>query len=529
MNHQIFFRNRVHTAAAGLLCTLWTLGALAAPPAAPVVATSADIKQLHFDWSIVPRSNYYEFWFKANTGAPWVKFSEPPPWQPTATNNISAHLLDWDQARYQVKACNFSGCTPSPAIPVKDRMFESIGYLKASGSYRDGRFGFTAAISEDGQTIAAFAGNEPVSGGNIASVYVFRRINGVWQQQKRIVPSTTNPDVHNIGLEYFGKGTLALSGDGNRLMISLPVCPTPGAVCNQLLSVWLRNGSTWTREYQQLDFDMFLSPWTVDMDEAGDRIVYRSSLLHPLRVLERTTAGWVNGAPVPADPSDLTCSMNRLSGDGATLARLCSPHTSSIIHLLIAKAPDWNVTRNLVLDWPRGQTYGDFAIDHAGTTVAYSTSIEVDILDDPRQEVHVVKLANGTFSETKVRAGSWAPAEYGRFGGTIALSRDGAYLAAYDRLDHGEGRGVLSPPLTAGALATGAVSVFEVRDTGPRLRRVLKPNGPLRARNVNSTLAFANNGKTLLVSDPEDASNATGIDGDRTDTTMPGAGALWLY
>src|SRR5690242_8297133 len=75
----------------------------AAPPAAPVVTTTADVKQLIFDWPIVPRSNYYEFWFKADNAAPWVKFSEQLPWQPHAMNNIAVHLLDWDQARYQVK------------------------------------------------------------------------------------------------------------------------------------------------------------------------------------------------------------------------------------------------------------------------------------------------------------------------------------------------------------------------------------------------------------------------------------------
>src|SRR5882672_5338595 len=92
--------------------------ARATPPAAPqvTVGASAD-KQLRFDWEIVPRSNYYELWFEANNGAREVKFGESVPWRPTMVNNISAHLLDWQQVRYRVKACNPSGCGSSPLIP----------------------------------------------------------------------------------------------------------------------------------------------------------------------------------------------------------------------------------------------------------------------------------------------------------------------------------------------------------------------------------------------------------------------------
>src|SRR5882672_2515986 len=116
----------------------FALTALAVSPvfaAAPVVTVGADIKRLTFDWDIVPRSNYYEVWQKPNNDAPYVKFFELKPWEPHAVNNISAHLLDWDQARYQVKACNPSGCSASPELAVKDRMFEGIGYFKPSNVY----------------------------------------------------------------------------------------------------------------------------------------------------------------------------------------------------------------------------------------------------------------------------------------------------------------------------------------------------------------------------------------------------------
>ena len=100
-NHHTRTRFTV-SAAVGTLLSLTAIAALAAPPAAPVVTTGADTKRLQFDWQIVPRSNYYELLFKANGGAPYVKLSESLPWRPRAVTSVSAHLLDWSQARYQV-------------------------------------------------------------------------------------------------------------------------------------------------------------------------------------------------------------------------------------------------------------------------------------------------------------------------------------------------------------------------------------------------------------------------------------------
>ena len=51
---------------------------------------------------------------------------------------------------------------------------------------------------------------------------------------------------------------------------------------------------------------------------------------------------------------------------------------------------------------------------------------------------------------------------------------------------------------------------------------------PRSLGDVNN-VAFANGGKTLLVADPTDDSGATGIDGNRNDTSKTDSGALWLY
>src|SRR5690349_9433603 len=88
------------------LCLGFATASLAAPPAAPQVTSGAGLKTLRFDWNYVPRANRYELWFKANNGASWAKFGETPSYRPRINSGVSAHLLDWTQALYHVRACN---------------------------------------------------------------------------------------------------------------------------------------------------------------------------------------------------------------------------------------------------------------------------------------------------------------------------------------------------------------------------------------------------------------------------------------
>jgi hypothetical protein len=516
---------KIATLALGLL---GGAAAFATPPAAPQVTVGAGLKELQFDWDIVPRSNYYEFWYKSDNGAPWVKFGEQKPWAPHFINHVGAHLFNWDQARYQVKACN-SVCTASAEIGVHDQMFDSIGYFKPGNVYARARFGARAAISEDDQTLAAFASHEPVPGGAIATLYVFAKVNGAWQQQKRIIPSTTIPDRLNVG--DGSPFSVSLSADGNRLMTGLQVCTSSGHssgdACYQMLSVWNRSGSTWTREFQTVTENPLYPADSAQMNEAGDRIMNGSTSTPEL--YERTASGWAKHAALPAVQSPANCFRIRLSGDGNTLARACWI-SSAAVRLLIAKAPDWKVTDNFVLPWPDQAIYGDFAIDYSGTTLALATSIwgPDGYPPDPRPQVQILKIANGALTTSILRAESWAPAANGDFGAGLALSRDGGWLAVFDGSDRGAGRGVLSPPLQPTSITSGATNIYELRQTGPRLRRVIKPNTTPWSR-YSQEIAFANNGKTLLIANPDDRSSATGVDGDRNDTSANEAGALWLY
>jgi hypothetical protein len=87
----------------------------------------------------------------------------------------------------------------------------------------------------------------------------------------------------------------------------------------------------------------------------------------------------------------------------------------------------------------------------------------------------------------------------------------------------------------AGAKGTtplGAVYIFgktAIAGTWP-MRRTLKANNAVGgAVRVSGALSFAQNGKTFAVAQISEPSGASGVNGDRNDTSKSFAGAVWLY
>src|SRR5260370_24977661 len=99
---------------------------------------------------------------------------------------------------------------------------KSIAYIKAYNAKKDDQFGFTVALSADGNTMAVGSSAEDSAAkginGNQAdhsalsagAVYVFVRSGGNWVQQAYVKASNAKAS------DQFG-ASLALSGDGNTL------------------------------------------------------------------------------------------------------------------------------------------------------------------------------------------------------------------------------------------------------------------------------------------------------------------------
>ena len=78
----VSLRTRFLAGGAALCAAAFASIAQAQAPAAPDVTYWSAPKQMKFSWPIVPRSGYYELWFKANDGSAPVKFGELQPWIP---------------------------------------------------------------------------------------------------------------------------------------------------------------------------------------------------------------------------------------------------------------------------------------------------------------------------------------------------------------------------------------------------------------------------------------------------------------
>ena len=92
----------------------------------------------------------------------------------------------------------------------------SSGYnarLYASDQQSGDNFGWTVAISDDGEMIVAGAYTEDTSGSQAGSAYVFYLSGSTWYQRQKIQTSEAGANQY-----AFGPGQLSMSGDGTRIV-----------------------------------------------------------------------------------------------------------------------------------------------------------------------------------------------------------------------------------------------------------------------------------------------------------------------
>jgi hypothetical protein len=125
--------------------------------------------------------------------------------------------------------------------------------VKASNAGADDFFGIALALSGDGNTLAVGATGEAASGNNAPSsgaAYVYTRSAGSWSQQSYIKASNSE------SFDEFGF-SVALSGDGNTLAVGAHLedgsgtgidgASTNSATESGAAYVYSRNGSTWSQ------------------------------------------------------------------------------------------------------------------------------------------------------------------------------------------------------------------------------------------------------------------------------------------
>ena len=153
-------------------------------------------------------------------------------------NALAVAGYDEDGSGKGVNPPNDNGGNGTGAIYAFDRrggVWRQTGYFKGSRSQRNDALGYTVAISGDGNTIAAGTAEESclngginppgcdvdtfpshLAAGSAGAVYIWTRRGDTWAEQAFVKAS--NPD-----LEDWFAVRIALSGDGNRLVVGAPM------------------------------------------------------------------------------------------------------------------------------------------------------------------------------------------------------------------------------------------------------------------------------------------------------------------
>ena len=152
-------------------------------------------------------------------------------------NTLVAAGYDEDGPGRGVNVDQGNGVNGSGAIYVFSRTgtaWQQNAYLKGSRSEGNDALGFSVAISSDGSTIVAGAGDEAclmgginpqgcdmdkpadASGGSAGAIYVWVRSGDTWTEQAFIKAST--PQLQ----DWFG-ANVAVSGDGNTVLVGAPM------------------------------------------------------------------------------------------------------------------------------------------------------------------------------------------------------------------------------------------------------------------------------------------------------------------
>jgi len=335
-------------------------------------------------------------------------------------------------------------------------------YVKASNTGAGDRFGFSVALSSDGNTLAVGATGEDSSATGIGgiqadnsaaeagAVYVFTRSIATWTQQAYVKASNTG------AIDLFGF-SVALSGDGNTLAVgaigessaATAIGGDPAdntATSAGAVYVFTRNVATWTQQaYVKASntgaLDLFGSSVSLSSDGntlavgatgedssatviGGSETDNSATNSGAVYVFTRSGATWTQQAYVKASNTgagDQFGISAALSGDGDALAVGASLEASAATGI--------------------GGNQADNTAADAGAVYVYTRSIATWT-----QQIYVKASNTGAGDQ---------------FGSSVALSSDGATLAVGATGEDSSATGIGGSGADNSATGAGAVYAFQ--------------------------------------------------------------------
>ncbi len=520
-----------------------SFAAHAAKPAIPVVTVGAEFKQLQFDVEPVSGASYYELWFLPNGGASWVKWTSTLAADPLFKVNISAHLLDWFNARYRVTACNADGCATTANIAVTSRLKETVGFFKPRSAAVDPRFfGLSSTMSKDGKTLVVLGGEK--IGPRVLSLttYVYEKAGAGWRLAARLYPSPVEASTAGTTTDWQGR-QVAVNADGTAIVFGVPneFVLTPNSPEGQgAIYVFRKAGATWGLEQKLTPPDDRFWQYgeEVDLDDAGQTLAFNSKFADDstqwrprVAIYRHGASGWTLSRMLPESTTQVFIGSFDLSGDGKVLVRTIGTLPYGIA---VDSGPDFSNSQVLMhIAGTSGRT-GTVATNYDGSVIATGTSVSQPPAGaDWNRLIMAFRRSGATWvAEPKFTYLSKTkdfPFASGSFADSLAVSDDGQFIAAGDVRNDNPGTGSIRLPFSGTTVRTGAVLVFERKPTSWALRMLLKPNVATENAYFGNAVSFTDGNRTLAVSSIGNSSKARDIDGDQADTSAPDSGAVWLY
>jgi hypothetical protein len=449
--------------------------ALNIPAANVALSVNAGLKQLHFSWAAVTSATRYRVLYNPDGVSGFVPLS-------AASDNlsvtaydwdISVHRINWPNAKFMLEACDLKNtCLPSASISALSVMANAIGYFKASNTGVNDSFGWSVALSGDGNTLAvgavweasAATGINNVSPGQsdntttkAGAVYVYTRRLGIWVQEAYIKAASSRAD------SWFGM-SIALNGAGDTLAI--------GTWQEGSISIYTRSAGVWL-EQQHLIGKLYTDfGRSVTLSSSGDTMA-TGAHTDDSGAIGVTNGNSVDDCGVAAPTNCATDSGSvyvyaRSAGVWTQQAYLKASNT--------AKSPNFTATEH----------FGSaLAMSGDGKTLAVSSDYEGgaaiggnEVHDcDALLPVNCAKASGAVYVFTLTTGGVWVQQAYVKasnigagdyFGNTIALTGDGNTLVVGARFESSAATGIdgneahdcaAVPPVNC-SISRGAAYVF---------------------------------------------------------------------
>ncbi len=470
------------------------------------------IKTFRFSWADVKGETEYRLWEKRNRASGYRQVATLP--ADTISRDLEVFLPRRVNAQYLLQACNRAGCANSAALRVGGSLVEAVGYVKASNTGSEDRFGHSVAISGDGNTLAVGAPWRGIDAGG-GAVYIFARKDGNWIQQAYMkAPGMRAGD-------HFG-WSMSLSNDGDTLAVS---AIGEDAVANGL------NGHR--HEKSRASGEVYI--YTRRAANAWSRQAY----------VQPSSAGLFSGEVADSFGVSVT-----LSGDGNTLAVGAdgedSPlENSGAVYLFERRGASWNQQARIKASNPEAEDHfgwsvslsnngGMLAVGAIGEDSA-ATGIGGNQSDNTATNsgaVYVYTRDGNWVQQAYVKASNTRPGDLvtaDEFGWAVALSGDGATLAVGARFEDSLATGVNGDQRAISRHSSGAVYVYTRGGNNWTQQAYVKASNSGWGDEFGSAVALSSNGNTLAVGAVGEDSSASGIDGDGNNNMLRSPGAAYVY